>query len=223
MKNNARKLLLLLILSLFEVVAHAGEDDLCIWTNVSFSKTYGKWSTGLISEYRHKIHEGVSKVDQYLARPWGAYKALPWLTLRYNMDLAATSSGFTLRSIPEISSSFVTGNFSFALRQRVMTSWNLERGTQVTILRTRLKMDYSILKTPLSVYCALEPYWCEYSNDGFAWFQKIRWYVGLNIKLLENLTFVPQYLCQAYHNHQGKYPRRTYDDHVIYITFLVKL
>ena len=54
-------------------------------------------------------------------------------------------------------------------------------------------------------------------------FQKCRWYAGFNVKLLDNLTLVPQYVYQAYHNRNGKYSRRTYDDHVIYVTFQVKL
>jgi hypothetical protein len=76
---------------------------------------------------------------------------------------------------------------------------------------------------PLSVHFAIEPYWCEFSSDSFAWFQKARWYAGFNIRLLDNLTLVPEYVCQAYHNHHGLYARRTYDDHVIYMTFIVKL
>jgi hypothetical protein len=176
-----------------------------------------------MSEYRHKIHEGVSKTDQYFARPRVAYKALPWLTVRYQMDFASTSSGFNLRFMPELTASHKVGDFSFALRQRFMTTWKVERGTNSTVLRTRAKVDYSIPQTPLSVHFAVEPYWCDFSKDSFAWFQKARWYAGFNVKLLDNLTLVPEYVCQAYHNHQGRYPRRTYDDHVIYMTFLVKL
>lgn len=219
---KARTLLVLMAL-LVATTVHAEEDARCVWTAVSFDKSCGKWRAGLHSEYRHKIHEGVSKSDQYIARPWVSYKALPWLTVRYNMDFAATSSGFNVRSIPEVAASFKSGDFSFALRQRIMTSWNVENGTNSTVLRTRAKVDYSIPQTPLSANFAVEPYWCNFSKDSFAWFQKVRWYAGLSIRLLDNLTVVPQYVCQAYHNHQGKYARRTYDDHVFYLTFLLKL
>ena len=161
------------------------EDALCTWTTMTFDKSFGKWSVGLMTEYRHKFHEGVSKTDQYFARPRVAYKALPWLTLRYQVDFASTSSGFNLCFNPEVTFTHKVGDFS----QRVMTTWKVEQGTNSTLLRTRAKVDYRIPETPLT----------------------------------DNLTLVPQYIYQAYHNRQGKYSRRTYDDHVIYMTFLIKL
>lgn len=222
-QSKVRKLILLLMAMCFAIVSKAQDDALCTWTTVAFDKSFGKWSVGLMSEYRHKIHEGISKTDQYFARPRVAYKALPWLTVRYQMDFASTSSGFNLRFMPEVTLSHKIGDLSFAFRQRVMTTWKVEQGTNSTVLRTRAKVDYSIAQTPLSVHFAVEPYWCDFSSNSFAWFQKARWYAGFSIRLLDNLTLVPEYVCQAYHNHQGRYARRTYDDHVIYMTFLVKL
>ena len=46
---------------------------------------------------------------------------------------------------------------------------------------------------------------------------------GFDIKLTDCLTFSPHYNCQAYHNYRTIYNRRSYDDHVIYFTFTVKL
>ncbi len=109
-----RKTLILLLVLSFAVCAHAQEDALCTWTTVTFDKTLGRWSVGLMSEYRHKIHEGVSRTDQYFVRSRVAYKALPWLTMRYQMDLASTSSGFNIRFIPEVSASHKVGDFTFA-------------------------------------------------------------------------------------------------------------
>ena len=196
--------------------AMAQEDALCTWTTVTFDKSFGKWSAGLMTEYRHKIHEGVSKTDQYFARPRVAYKALPWLTLRYQVDFASTSSGFSLRFNPEVSMSRKVGDFSFSFRQRVMTTWKVEQGTNSTILRTRAKIDYRIPDTPLTVLVSAEPYWCNFSQDSFALYQKCRIHAGFNIKLLDNLTLTPQYAYQTYHS-------RAYDDHIIYVTFQVKL
>ena len=219
-----KKLLVILVVSLMTGSALAQERDaLCTWTTVSFDKSFGKWSAGLMSEYRHVIRNGVSKTDQYFARPGVAYKALPWLTLRYQADLASTSSGFNIRFIPEVSLHHKIGDFSLSFRQRAMTTWKVEAGTNSTVLRTRAKVDYNIAQSPVSVLFAFEPYWCEFSKDKFAWFQKARWYAGFNVKVLDNLTIVPQYVCQAYHNSKGRYNRRTYDDHVIYVTFQIKL
>lgn len=215
------------VASVFTVKAQDREDALMFWSTVTVKKSLGtenRWSVGVMSEYRHQIHEGVSDVSQYFVRPSVAYKVFPWMTIQYQMDFAATrSSGFNWRFIPEVTFSRKFGDFSLAFRQRVMTTWKVAAGTNSTVLRSRAKVDYHIPKTPLSVHFAAEPYWCDFSRKSFAWFQKCRWYAGFNVKLTENLTFTPQYVCQAYHNHNGRYARRTYDDHVIYMTLTVKL
>lgn len=208
------------------VFAQEREDALCTWTTISVDVPFGKdkkWTAGLMTEYRHKIHEGVSATDQFFARPRIAYKALPWLTVRYQMDFAATSSGFNLRFIPEVTFSRKVAGFSFAFRQRLMTTWKVEKGTVSSVLRSRAKVDYRIPRTPLSLNAAIEPYWCEFSKDSFSWFQKARWYAGMDIKITESLTLRPQYVCQSYHNKKGIYDRRDYNDHVFYFTVAVKL
>ena len=136
-----RRLIAIIVSSLFAISAFAQEDAFCTWTNVSFDKSIGKWSVGLMTEYRHKIHEGVSKTDQYFARPRVTYSALKWLKLGYQMDLAATSSGFNVRFLPEITFSKKVGDFSFAFRQRVQTTWKVEQGSNSTVLRSRGKVD----------------------------------------------------------------------------------
>ena len=223
MEKSMRRLFAIIVSSLFAIGAFAQEDAFCTWTTVSFDKSFGKWSAGLMTEYRHKIHEGVSKTDQYFARPRVTYSALKWLKLGYQMDLAATSSGFNVRFLPEITFSKKVGDFSFAFRQRFQTTWKVEQGTNSTVLRSRAKVDYRIPETPVSVHFAIEPYWCDFSKDSFSWFQKTRWYAGFDIKIIDGLTLRPEYLCMAYHNHKGLYPRRTYDDHIFYMTFSIKL
>lgn len=222
--------LTLLFLMYFPFSARAAdmEDDaLCVWNTMTARKSFGsegKWASGLMIEYRHKFHGGISKTDQYFVRPSVAYTVAPWFKVQYQMDFAATSSsGFNWRFIPEVTFSHRIGDFSLVLRQRAMTTWKVAAGTNSTVLRTRAKIDYKIPETPLVVHVAAEPYWCDFSKNSFAWFQKCRWYAGFSIKLLDNLTLIPQYVCQAYHNGSGRFDRRTYDDHVIYMTFQIKL
>lgn len=211
--------------------AQRDQDALQFWNTVTMKKSMGKdhrWTVGLMTEYRHQYHEGTSKTSQYFVRPSFSYKAFPWLSLQYQMDFAATSSGFQWRFIPEVTFSHKAGDFTFSFRQRVMTSWKVESKTNTTVLRSRAKVEYHIPQTPVGVIFAWEPYWCEFGpgvarENHFGWFQKARWYGGFNIKVTDRLSILPQYICQAYHNHKGRYDRRTYDDHVAYITFSVKL
>ena len=210
----------------FSANAQEKEDVLMVWSTTTVTKSLGeekKWTAGVMSEYRHQFHEGVSSINQYLVRPSIAYKALPWLSLKYQMDFAATYSGFHMRFLPEVAMTHKAGDFTLSYRQRVQTTWKVKAGTNSTVLRSRAKIDYRIPETPLGVHFAIEPYWCDFSKNSFAWFQKIRWYAGFDVKLTDNLTFTPEYLCQTYHNHQGRYARRTYDDHIIYLTLTVKL
>ena len=213
---------------LFPLAAMAQEKDaMMFWSTTTIKKSLGKekrFSVGLMSEYRHSIRDGKSGMNQYFVRPSFSYKALPWLSLQYQMDFASTaSSGFNWRFIPEVTVSHKVGDFTLAFRQRAMTTWKVEHKTNSTVLRSRAKVGYQIPQTPLVLIWAVEPYWCSFSADDFSWFQKCRWYAGVDIKLTKNLTFSPHYNCQAYHNHKGRYDRRTYDDHVIYFTFTVKL
>ena len=215
-----------LLLTTVNVLAQDQKDALCTWTTMSFDKSFGnegKWSAGLMTEYRHKIHEGVSKTDQFFSRPRVSYKVLPWMKLQYQMDFASTSSGFNIRFIPEITVSHKAGDFSFAFRQRAMTTWKVEKATNSTILRSRAKVDYHVPQTPVSVHLAVEPYWCEFSKNSFNLFQKIRWDAGFDIKVVDGLVLRPEYVCQAYYNHDARYGRRTYDDHIVYMTFIIKL
>lgn len=216
----------MLIIPALTMSAQEQDDAFVIWNCVRMDKSLGKdkkWNVGLMTEYRHKFHEGVSKTDIYFVRPSVSYKVLPWLKLQYQMDFASTSSGFNWYFLPEVSLSHKVGDFTLAFRQRAQTSWKVKAGTNSTVLRSRAKVEYRIPDTPLGFHLSTEPYWCEFSKDSFAWFQKLRTHVGISIKLTDNLTFIPDYGWMAYFNHNGKYDRRTYDDHVLYLTLAVKL
>ncbi len=217
---------LLLIMPALTTYAQEQDDAFVIWNCVRMDKSLGKdkkWNVGLMTEYRHKFHEGVSKTDIYFVRPSVSYKALPWLKLQYQMDFISASSGFNWCFLPEVSMSHKVGDFTLAFRQRVLTTWVVQAGTNSSLLRSRAKVEYRIPDTPLGCYVSTEPYWCEFSKDSFAWFQKLRTHVGISIKLTDNLTFIPDYGWMAYFNHNGRHDRRTYDEHVLYFTFAVKL
>lgn len=216
----------MLIIPALTMSAQEQDDAFVIWNCVRMDKSLGKdkkWNVGLMTEYRHKFHEGVSKTDIYFVRPSVSYKVLPWLKLQYQMDFTSTSSGFNWYFLPEVSLSHKVGDFTLAFRQRAQTSWKVKAGTNSTVLRSRAKVEYRIPDTPLGFHLSTEPYWCDFSKDSFAWFQKLRTHVGISIKLTDNLTFIPDYGWMAYFNHNGKHDRRTYDDHVLYLTLAVKL
>lgn len=214
----------------FSPAARAQEEDAFgIWNNVTFRKSFGtesRWTAGFMAEYRHQFRAGESKTVQYFVRPSISYKVRPWLRVQYQFDAAFHSSGFQLRFMPEVMFSHKVGLFTFSLRQRILSNWRVEAGTNSTLLRTRARAECVIPKTPLMTFFAVEPYWCEFGSaveNGFQAFQKVRWYAGLNIKVSDYFSIMPQYNCQAYFNHDGRHSRRRYDDHVAYLTFVIKL
>ena len=217
---------LLMAFSALTSYAHERDDAFGIWSGVRMDKSLGKekkWNVGLMTEYRHKLHEGVSKMDKYFVRPHVSYKVLPWLKLQYQMDFVSASSGFNWCFLPEVTLSQKVGDFSLSFRQRALTTWKVKAGENSTVLRSRAKVEYRIPNTPFGFHLSTEPYWCEFSKDSFAWFQKLRTHVGMTIKITENLSFIPDYGWMAYFNHNGKHDRRAYDDHVLYLTLSVKL
>jgi hypothetical protein len=217
---------LLLIVPALTTYAQEQDDAFAVWNCVKMDKSLGKdnkWNVGLVTEYRHKFHEGVSKMDMYFVRPHVSYKVLPWLKLQYQMDFISSSSGFNWCFLPEVTMSHKVGDFTLTFRQRALTTWKVKAGTNSTVLRSRAKVEYRIPDTPLGFHLSTEPYWCDFSKDSFAWFQKLRTHVGMTIRLTENLSLTPDYGWIAYFNHAGKHDRRTYDDHVLYLTLAVKL
>lgn len=195
------------------------KDAYGFWAGAMFTKPFGadkKWTAGLLAQYHHITHEGVSRYDQYFARPSISYNIRPWLSVRYDMDLAQTRGGFQMRFMPGVSVSKRISDFSLSLRQQFYYIWYPGSGATAHLFTTKGSVTYSIPDTPLALSFAMEPLYREklFRNRIFA---------GLNIRLNDHLTLCPQYLRKAYHNRSGKHDRRTYDDHLIYLLLLVRL
>lgn len=202
-----------------DVLATETPDAYGFWAGAMFTKSFGagkKWTTGLLAQYHHISHEGVSRYDQIFARPSVSYKILPWLTAQYDMDLAQTKNGFQMRFMPSMSVSKRISNFSLSLRQQFYYIWYPGSGVTTHLFTTKGSVTYSIPDTRLALSFAMEPLYRESLIRN-------RIFAGVNIRLNDHLTLCPQYLRKAYHNRSGKHDRRTYDDHLLYLLLLVRL
>lgn len=202
-----------------DVLATETPDAYGFWAGAMFTKSFGagkKWTTGLLAQYHHISHEGVSRYDQIFARPSVSYKILPWLTAQYDMDLAQTKNGFQMRFMPSMSVSKRISNFSLSLRQQFYYIWYPGSGATTHLFTTKGSVTYSIPDTRLALSFAMEPLYRESLIRN-------RIFAGVNIRLNDHLTLCPQYLRKAYHNRSGKHDRRTYDDHLLYLLLLVRL
>lgn len=202
-----------------DVLAAETPDAYGFWAGAMFTKSFGadrKWTAGLLAQYHHISHEGVSRYDQIFARPSVSYKILPWLTAQYDMDLAQTYNGFQMRFMPSMSVSKRISDFSLSLRQQFYYIWYPGSGITTHLFTTKGSVTYSIPDTRLALSFAMEPLYREKLIRN-------RIFAGVNIRLNDHLTLCPQYLRKAYHNRSGKHERRTYDDHLLYLLLLVRL
>lgn len=194
-------------------------DAYGFWAGAMFTKSFGaekKWTAGLLAQYHHIFHEGVSRYDQFFARPYVGYNILPWLKAQYDMDLAQTRGGFQMRFMPSVSVSKRISGFSMSLRQQFYYIWYPGSGATAHLFTTKGSLTYIIPDTPLALSFAMEPLYRKILIRN-------RIFAGVNIRLNDHLTLCPQYLRKAYHNRSGKYDRRTYDDHLFYLLLLVRL
>ena len=113
------------------------KDAYGFWAGAMFTKPFGadkKWTAGLLAQYHHITHEGVSRYDQYFARPSISYKVLPWLTAQYDMDLAQTHGGFQMRFMPSVSVSRRISDFSLSASVGLITNLPSTRPTETPLM-----------------------------------------------------------------------------------------
>lgn len=184
------------------------KNDLCFWNAVSMKMSVApKWTVGVRAE--HRANSYVSKTQQYYLRPLVEYDVLPWMKVAAQADFAWMSSGFNIRLLPQVVFSYKVSGFNFSLRQRFQATWKEPDNSWSFLFRTKAQVRYKIPKTPLSPLIAVEPY---YMSD----FVRTRYYAGVSIACTKNLSLLLQYV------YQDQY-KRSYDDHVIWLAFNIKL
>ena len=202
------KTILIAVLAVLPSALFAQDDDLCFWNAVSMKADVSeKWTLGVRAE--HRANQNMSKTQQYYIRPIVEYEILPWMKAAAQADFAWMSSGFNIRMQPQVVFSYKTHGFDLSLRQRLQITWKQPDDSWGFLFRTKAQVRYKIPKTPLSPLLAVEPY---YMSE----FARTRYYAGVSIACTKTLSILLQYV------YQDQY-QRAYDDHVLWLTFNVKL
>ena len=213
-----RLFLIFLVLSLSiptiaqEIESEKPEDAFAIWTDYVIRKDLGKWHVGGVFEYASIDQGDGMKHNELMARPVVGYNPLSWLRLQMQVDfIYSFFSGWTFRYLPDVIFAWkATDDLKFAFRTRLNLSHRIATGKLSSAVRTRLKMDYSIPKTPVGLHISAEPYWWDR-------FIKTRYIVGADFKLNKTLTLTTDFMRYQHYDINKAH------QNVLYLTLNVRI
>lgn len=212
-----RRLLILLVfllpvsLNAQELEQEKPKDAFATWVDLIIRKDIGNWHVGGLVEYC-TIDKGNGMTNnEFVFRPVVGYNPLSWLRLQFQVDfLYSFYTGFYLRYIPDLTFHWKASDFRFSFRNRFQFSHHTESGKLSYAFRNRLKAEYLIPQTPVSLHLAAEPYW-------FDRFIKTRYYLGADFKINRLLTLTADYI--RYQHYDITKPHQN----VIFMTLYVRL
>lgn len=212
-----RRLLILLVfllpvsLNAQELEQEKPKDAFATWVDLIIRKDIGNWHVGGLVEYC-TIDKGNGMTNnEFVFRPVVGYNPLSWLRLQFQVDfLYSFYTGFYLRYIPDLTFHWKASDFRFSFRNRFQLSHHTESGKLSYAFRNRLKAEYLIPQTPVSLHLAAEPYW-------FDRFIKTRYYLGADFKITRQLTLTADYI--RYQHYDITKPHQN----VIFMTLYVRL
>ena len=77
------------------------------------------------------------------------------------------------------------------------------------LMRNRLKVEYTIPKSPFSLHVAAEPYWLKSIT-------KARYYAGMGLQIHKNISMTTEYVRYEYYNSSA-------DQNVVSIVLYVRI
>ena len=206
----------LLFISAFSLKAGETEiekpdDAFATWTDFIVRKDLGNWHVGGLLEYC-TVDQGAGLThNQIIIRPIVGYNPLKWLRFQMQIDfMYSFYSGFYLRYLPDMTFHWKIHDLKCSFRTRLQISHHIESGDVTPTVRNRLKIDYPIPNSPVSLHIASEPYWLDR-------FIKTRYFAGADFKLTNQLTLTADYLRYQYYD-----PTKPHHN-VVYLTLYVRL
>lgn len=195
-----------------EIESEKPDDAFAIWTDFVVRKDIGKWHVGGVFEYA-SIDQGEGmKHNELMLRPVVGYNPLSWLRFQMQVDfIYSFFTGWTFRYLPDVIFAWkATDDLKFAFRTRLNLSHRIATGKLTPAVRTRLKMDYSIPKTPVGLHVSAEPYWWDR-------FIKTRYIVGADFKINKHFTLTTDFMRYQHYDINKAH------QNVLYLTLNVRL
>lgn len=140
------------------------------------------------ANYRYK------RLESWYTRLMFGYKFSSWLKAVVAYDFMQEPGFITHRAVADVAGTLKQGNLTVSVRERYMHSWSPEVHEQGDVIRSRLKVQYTIPNTRFKPYLAIEV---------FTWdvWKKTRHYLGTTYKINKYFEFEGYYI---YYTFAGK-------------------
>jgi hypothetical protein len=132
------------------------------------------------------------RLECWYTRTTLGVKVLPWLKADVAYDFLQEPSFYTHRAVADLTATLNQGPLKVSVRERYIHTWTPETSEQGNVLRSRLKVQYSIPDTRISPYLAVEVF-----TWGDSW-KKTRHYVACNYDITKWMQLEAYYLYYAF-------------------------
>lgn len=157
---------------------------------IAHSFNNSNWFTSLYFEHDNYQYK---RLECWYTRLAVGYKINSWLTTDVAYDFMQEPDYVTHRGVYDISATLKQGNLSVSVRERFVHSWTPATSKHNNVLRSRLKVQYSISNSRFSPYLAIEV---------FTWdiWKKTRHYVATTYKINNHFEIEGYYLYYTFAN-----------------------
>ncbi len=135
---------------------------------------------------------GFNRMECWYTRTSFGLKLFPWLKANLAYDYLRYPSFTTHKAVFDVIGTLKQGRLTVSIRERYMHDWTPSLGTQGDVLRSRLKVQYSIPETRFSPYLAVEVF-----TWGDVW-KKTRHYVACDYDISKSVQLEAYYLYYAF-------------------------
>ncbi len=132
------------------------------------------------------------RLECWYTRTTLGVKIFPWLKADVAYDFMREPSWNTHRAVFDLTATLKEGGFKVSVRERYMRDWTPATGGSGNVLRSRLKVQYSIPGTRFSPYLAAEVF-----TWGDVW-KKTRHYVACDYDISKVVQLEAYYLYYAF-------------------------
>ena len=149
------------------------------------------WFTSFYFEHANYQYK---RLESWYARMLFGYKLISWLKTGIAYDYMQEPDYITHRVVAEVTGTLKQDNLTVSVRERYIHSWSPEVEEQGNVLRSRLKVQYTIPETCFKPYLAMEV---------FTWdkWKKTRHYVGSTYAINKKMEIEGYYI---YYTFDGK-------------------
>ncbi len=141
--------------------------------------------------YEHDNYQ-YKRLECWYTRTTLGVKILPWLKFDVAYDFIREPAWLTHKAVADLTASLKQGGLKVSVRERYQHGWTPETGDQSDVLRSRLKVQYSIPGSRFSPYLAAEVF-----TWGDQW-KKTRHYVACDYDISDAVQFEAYYLYYAF-------------------------